>query len=144
MCSPSSVAARLFFAAGLSPVACGGANELTAAKRPFSGTFALQTIDNAVLPFVPLDLGDTKFVVLADTLRFSPDGTVTETNVSATTINGVGSTTRQVGQGRFVADTSVIVSWAGSGTYSYRLTADGLSVFEPVFRNTWRYRRVGV
>lgn len=109
----------------------------------FAGTYALQTVNGAPLPYTLLDLGLFRLVIISDVLTFRNDGVVTETNTSDTFQQGIGTSRRtQTGVGSFtVRGNTVTVTWPVSGIYTYTRNGSLLSVFEPQFGATWVYRR---
>jgi hypothetical protein len=126
-------------------VACTGTADATSAPGTpaISGTYVLQSVDGARLPYTLIDLGDTyKFTLLGDRLTFATAGTVTELDSSETINDGSVSRAVQIGVGSFVVvGNSIEVTWPQSGTYDYTLSSDLISVFEPTFQKTWVYRK---
>src|SRR5262249_23805793 len=84
---------RLLAAVALSfAVACGGDSSTAPPAEQIAGTWTLQTVNGALLPFVIVQSGTNKVEVLSDVFVIASTGSFTQTTTVRSTINGVATT----------------------------------------------------
>src|SRR5262245_11718849 len=84
---------RLLAAVALSfAVACGGDSSTAPPAEQLAGTWTLQTVNGAPLPFVIAQSGTNTLEVLSDVFVIASTGTFTQTTTFRSTVNGVVTT----------------------------------------------------
>lgn len=96
--------------------ACGG-DSSTGPSASIAGTWTLQTINGAALPFIVAQTGANKVELLSDVVVISGTGSFTETTSVRTTTNGVPTTQSVADAGNYtLSGTAITIHFNSDGS----------------------------
>lgn len=119
--------------------ACG--SDASTAPTTVAGTWALQTINAAPLPFVVAQSGADKAEVLADTLKLSAAGSAIESTTIRTTLNGVVNTQTLADTGSYTVNGSAVTLLSTTEGSALMGTWSGNTITASVEGFTFVYKR---
>ena len=111
-------------------MACGGDSSTSPSSASVSGSYALNTVNGAALPFV-IQSGPTSVTITADALVVADNGSWSEVGSYTQTFNGKTSSGTQNDGGSWVrVGTAVTLTSTtqGGGSYNGTFTGSGLSL----------------
>lgn len=119
---------------------CGGRDSTSPETAGIAGSYALQTVNGAALPFFVLQIGSDKIEVLSETVTLSHDGTFTQQGSLRITENGAVSTDNFTEVGSYTRNgTGLDLVFSsdettGTGTISGNTITVGISGVSLVYR----------
>ena len=117
---------KLFIAsiAAVALAACGG--DSTAPPASIAGTYVLQTVNSAPLPFTVIATTDYKFEILSDSYQIRDDGTYSGTSQFRETLNGTATVETDNSTGTYTrAGSSITLTDSVDPTDKFTGTVDG-------------------
>lgn len=112
-------------------VACGSDSTTQPTMASVAGTWALQSVNGAPLPFTVTQSGSDKVELLSDVVTANINGTYTEVAQFRTTLNGQSTTNTETDAGTFVLNgTAVSLSSTQTGNINGELSGNRLTLVE--------------
>ncbi len=129
-------------AVSLAAGACGG--DSTAPAASIAGTYALQTVNSAPLPFTVIAITDYKLEILSDSYQIRDDGTYSGTTQFRETQSGTVTVNSENSSGTYTrSGSSITLTDSVDPTYKITGTLDGGKFTVTVEGFVLVYQRVG-
>jgi hypothetical protein len=119
---------------------CGGSDSTSPGTAGITGSYALQTVNGAPLPFTVLQIGSDRIEVLNETVTLSDNGTFTQQGSLRITENGAVSTDSYTEAGSYTRNGTALNlvfgsdGTTGTGTISENTITVGISGVSLVYR----------